>query len=111
MLFQLEAKQGNRTKISAVYPRSIIMNFNIKYKQVGIQDDSHAIAQLPDVAASTHINSRPNILGAFAQRKCVSPMTFCQKIYQVHALKFPEALAQAIDTTSLKRINNFLDNY
>lgn len=56
------------------------MNFNIKYKQVGIQDDSHAIAQLPDVAASSPINSRPNSLVAFAHRKCLSPMTFSQKM-------------------------------
>ena len=63
------------------------MNFKIKYKQLGTQDDSYASAQLP-VVASSPINFRPNIPAAFAHRKCISPVTFSQQMYQFNKRKF-----------------------
>ena len=63
------------------------MNFKIKYKQLGTQDDSYATAQLA-VVASSPINFRPNIPAVFAQRKCVIPLTFSQQMYQFHKRKF-----------------------
>lgn len=64
------------------------MNFKIKYKQLGTQDDSYASAQLPTLVASSPINFRPNIPAAFAKRKCVIPLTFSQQMYQFHKRKF-----------------------
>lgn len=86
------------------------MNFKIKYKQVGIQDDSYGSAQLPDVAASCSTNSSHKIPVVFEQRKCVTPMAFSQKLYQLQESKTVEEFKQAINDNSLEKIKKVLDN-
>lgn len=85
------------------------MNFKIKYKQVGIQDDSYSSAQLTDVAASCSTNSSHNIPVVFEQRKCVTPMVFSQKLYQSQESKIVEEFKQAIDANSVEKIKKVLD--
>ena len=57
------------------------MNFKIKYKQLGTQNDSYASAQLKVVASSLR-NFKNSIPVVFADRKCIIPMTFSQQMYQ-----------------------------
>lgn len=58
------------------------------------QDNSHGSAQgsLP----SQHI-------------KCVSPMTFSQKLYQTDELEIAEELEQALEANSLEKLKILLD--
>ena len=85
------------------------MNFQIKYKQVETQDNSYAPCHLEDVAASCPVNTRPNIPAVFDDRKCVTPMTFSQKLYQSHELEIGEQFEQAIEANSLEQIKKLLD--
>ena len=85
------------------------MKFQIEHKQVETQDNSYAQAQLADVAPSCPINARPNIPVPFASRKCVTPMTFSQKLYQSYAQKKIEEFDQEIEATSLEKIKKLLD--
>lgn len=85
------------------------MNYNIKHNQIENQDDSHARAELPDVAASCPINSKPKSQMAFEHIKCVSPMTFSRKLHQSHAREIAEKLEQAINANSLEEIKELLD--
>lgn len=85
------------------------MNFSIKYKQVGTQDDSYGSVRLADVAASCPTNSSPNTPVVFEQRKRLTPMTFSQKLYQLYALKIVEEFKQTIDANSIEEIKKALD--
>ncbi len=84
------------------------MNVNIEYKQVGSQDLTH-ITREHQGAGSCFINAKSNRQVGFEHIKCVSPMTFSQKLYQSHALVIAEELEQAIEENSLERINNLFD--
>jgi hypothetical protein len=55
-------------------------------EQVVTQNDSQGSAQLPLVNQDI---------------KCISPMTFSQKLYQFHELEIAEEYEQAIDANSL----------
>ncbi len=84
------------------------MNYNINHKQAGTQDDSNARAQLTASSGSCPKDASPNI--QMSQHiKCVSPMTFSQKLYQSHALEIAEEFEQAIDANSLEKIKKILD--
>lgn len=85
------------------------MNFPIEHKQVKNQDNSYAQCQLLDVADGCPINTRPHSPVAFVGRKCVTPMTFSQKLYQSHELEIAEEFEQAIAANSLEKIKNLLD--
>ncbi len=82
---------------------------HIKHKQVVSQDLGYADAQLPDAAASCSINARANNQVAFQQIKCVTPMTFSQKLYQSKLLEIAEEFDHAIDANSLEEMKNLLD--
>lgn len=43
------------------------------------------------------------------QIKCVSPVTFSQKLYQSHALEIAAAYEQALEANSLEQIKILLD--
>lgn len=85
------------------------MKFQSEHKQVETQDNSYDQGQVADVAPSCPLNARPNIPMAFAGRKCVSPMTFSQKLYQSHERQIAEEFEQAIEANSLERIKKLLD--
>ena len=85
------------------------MNFQIELKQVETQENSNAQCQLADVPASCPINTRPNIPVAFDDRKCVTPMSFSQKLYQSHEQEIAEEFEQAIEANSLEQIRKLLD--
>ena len=84
------------------------MNFNIKHKQVENPFDNHVQAQFEEGASCT-INAKHNSQDTFKNRKCVSPMTFSQKLYQSAAQEIVEEFEQAIEANSLERIKNLLD--
>ena len=84
------------------------MNLTVKHKQVGSQFNSYTQGQYQG-AASCPINGRHNIPVAFANRKCVSPMTFYQKLYQKHELKIAEEFEQAVDDNSLEKVKLIFD--
>jgi len=88
------------------------MRFHTKSKQVGTQDDRHAKAssQLPDVATSCPLNATANNQVRFKSIKCVSPMTFSQKLYQSDALDIAEEFEPPINANSLEEIKKLLDN-
>ncbi len=82
--------------------------YNINHKQAGTQDDSNARSQLPAEATSCPKDASPN--NPMGQHiKCVSPMTFSQKLYQSHPLEIAEEFEQAIDANSLEKIKKILD--
>ncbi len=83
------------------------MNFNIKHQQVGTQDDSNVNSQIPDVTFSCDIIFSPNSQNI----KCVTPMTFSQKLYQSEAqeLDVAEEFEQALEANSLEKIKKLLD--
>ena len=85
------------------------MNCQIKHKQIETQDNSYAQCQLADVAASCQINTKTNIPVAFDDRKCVTPMTFSQKLYQSHEQEIAEEFEQAIEANSLEKLKKLLD--
>lgn len=58
------------------------------------QGDSHSLAQVP--LASEYI-------------RCVSPMTFSQKLYQTDELEIAEELEQALEANSLEKLKMLLD--
>lgn len=75
------------------------MNVNVNYKPT----------QSQNVQADCSINPNPTNQVALEQIKCVSPVTFSQKLYQSHALEIAEELEQAINANSLEKIKNLLD--
>lgn len=85
------------------------MNFQIEHKQVENQANSYAQCQPAEVAASCPINTRPNIPVAFVDRKCITPMTFSQKVYQFQEQEIAEEFEQAIEANSLEQIKKLLD--
>lgn len=84
------------------------MKLTIQHKQVGIQFNSYTQGQYQG-AASCPINGRHNIPVAFALRKCVTPRTFYQKVYQEHEQKIAEEFEQAIDDNSLEKVKQIFD--
>ncbi len=71
-------------------------------------DINHKSAQCQNIQADC-LNSSPPKQAALEQIKCVSPVTFSQKLYQSHALEIAEELEQAINANSLEKIKNLLD--
>lgn len=84
------------------------MNF-IRHKQVRIQFNIQATAQQLDIEVSHITNDRANTQTAFEHRRCITPRTFSQKLYQSHALEIAEELEQALESQSLARIKELLD--
>ena len=85
-----------------------------RYKQIKAQFNIYAPAQQLDVKVSHLTNDRANTQTAFEQRKCTSPRTFSQKLYQLpsyqfHALEIAEEFEQALESQSLSKIKELLD--
>jgi len=80
------------------------MNFKIKYKQVGTQSERHGYSQFPDLAASYPTKTKFGIQGI----RCVSPITFSQRVDELQALKIAEEFEQAIEDNSLEKIEQLL---
>ncbi|MBV9389864.1 MAG: hypothetical protein JOZ78_25860 [Chroococcidiopsidaceae cyanobacterium CP_BM_ER_R8_30] len=73
---------------------------HIKRKQIGSQDLSHGKSQRPDITARWL---------AHQPIKCVSPMTFSQKMYQPNLCEIAAESEQAIEANSLEEIRKQLD--
>ncbi len=52
---------------------------------------------------------KPNVQVTNQQIKCVSPMTFSQKLYQSHPIEIAEEFEQAIEANSLEKIEDLLN--
>lgn len=74
-----------------------------------IQFNIYAPAQQLNVKVSHLTNDRANTQTAFEQRKCTSPRTFSQKLYQFHVLEIAKEFEQAVESQSLSRIKELLD--
>ena len=87
------------------------MHFHRQSKQVGTQEDRYTEAsfQLPDVATSCPSNATTNHQVRFEYRKCVSPMTYSQKLYQSHVRDIAEEFETAIQANSLEEIKKLLN--
>ncbi len=86
------------------------MNFKIKPQQLGTQDDSNdsnVNSQIPDIAPNCDIIFSPNSQNI----KCVTPMTFSQKLYQSQAqeIDVAEEFEEALEANSLEKIKKLLD--
>ncbi len=56
-----------------------------------------------------NVDAKPSSQVSDQQIKCISPMTFSQKLYQSHAIEIAEEFEQAIEANSLEKIKNLLD--
>ena len=84
------------------------MNMNVKHKQVKTQFNSYGGTYYQG-AASCPINVKYNVSEAFEGRKCLTLMTFTQKLYQNKEQQIAEEFDQAIDSNSIDKINNLFN--
>ena len=56
-----------------------------------------------------NVDAKPSIQVSDQQIKCISPMTFSQKLYQSRAIEIAEEFEQAVEANSLEKIKNLLD--
>ena len=84
------------------------MNFNIKHQQLGTQCDSNVNSQIPDFTPIGDLIFSPNRQNI----KCITSMTFDQKLYQSQAeeIKIAEEFELALEANSLSKINKLLEN-
>lgn len=87
--------------------RSALMKFELKRKFVVTHIEHNIQAQLSDWIASCLFDeaTAPAVL---EQIKCMTPLTFSQKLYQFHAQEMVEDCKSASGDNFLKDIKNLL---
>ena len=78
-------------------------------QQVKTQKLGYGFAQMPYVKASCHINAIYNNQVPRHHIKCVTPMTFSQKMYQLHIGSKPQESADQNYEQALNEVNNLFE--